>query len=196
MKQKITYPTRAAMLLLAVFFGFTGARADISTFPWTEDFNSLTVDYSIPDGWDNSEGTTPESYRWSYTSTTNNAGYGGCNGTSHDGSNCVRFNSNVNLEGYTNFLKTIPLNLPAAQNMELTFWYRNPKGGDFSSISPPTAAQPTTQPLSHASPVQPIGRKYLLSLSVHTLGSRLSLSSREHPTLATAMLSSTWTMLA
>ena len=132
MKQKITYPTRAAMLLLAVFFGFTGARADISTFPWTEDFNSLTVDYSIPDGWDNSEGTTPESYRWSYTSTTNNAGYGGCNGTSHDGSNCVRFNSNVNLEGYTNFLKTIPLNLPAAQNMELTFWYRNPKGGDFS----------------------------------------------------------------
>ena len=132
MKQKITLLTRAAMLLLAVFFGFTGARAEISTFPWTEDFNSLTVDYSIPDGWDNSEGTTPESYRWSYTSKTNNAGYGGCNGTSHDGSNCVRFNSNVNLEGYTNFLKTIPLSLPTTPKMELTFWYRNPKGGDFS----------------------------------------------------------------
>ena len=133
MKARTTILTRAVMLLLVALLGLNGARADVTSFPWTENFNSLTVNYSIPDGWDNSEGTTPgERYPWCYTTETNNAGYGACNGTSHDGSNCVRFNSNVNLDGYTNFLKTIPISLPATPNMELTFWYRNKTGGDFS----------------------------------------------------------------
>ena len=90
----------------------------IATFPWMENFNSLTA--GIPVCWDNSEGTTTsEDYKWNY----NNAG--------HDGAG-LRFNSYSNSNGNTNFLKTPTLSLPADQVMQLTFWYKNPTGGDFS----------------------------------------------------------------
>ena len=90
----------------------------ISTFPWTENFNSLTA--GIPTCWDNSEGTTTtESYKWNYYAT------------GHDGA-CLRFNSYSNSNNLTNFLKTVSLSLPSDQLMQLSFWYKNPTGGDFS----------------------------------------------------------------
>ena len=96
-----------------------------------EDFNSLTTANSIPTGWDNSEGTTTTaSYKWCYTTST--SGNGACNGTSYDGSKCVRFNSYMNGSGLTNFLKTPTMNFPAGKTMQLTFWWKNPTGGDFS----------------------------------------------------------------
>ncbi len=90
----------------------------ISTFPWTENFNSLTA--GIPTCWDNSEGTTTtESYKWNYYAT------------GHDGAG-LRFNSYNNPNNLTNFLKTVSLSLPSDQLMQLSFWYKNPTGGDFS----------------------------------------------------------------
>ncbi len=88
------------------------------TEPFTEDFNSLTS--GIPDCWNNREGsTTAESYKWNYN-------FNGQTGA------CVRFDSYVNSNGNTNFLKTPVLNLTAIVNPTLSFSYRNPSGGDFS----------------------------------------------------------------
>lgn len=90
----------------------------ITTFPWTENFNSLTA--GIPTCWDNSEGSTSTgSYKWNYYAT------------GHDGAG-LRFNSFSNSSGNTNFLKTPTLSLPSNQPMQLSFWYKNPTGGDFS----------------------------------------------------------------
>ena len=90
----------------------------ITTFPWTENFNSLTA--GIPTCWDNSEGTTIyESYKWNYYAT------------GHYGAGLL-FNSYFNSSGNTNFLKTPTLSLPSNQPMQLSFWYKNPTGGDFS----------------------------------------------------------------
>ena len=88
------------------------------TESWSENFNSLTA--GIPNCWDNSEGTTTNaSYKWSYYTT------------GHDGAG-LRFNSYSNSNGNTNFLKTPTLNFPAFKVMQLSFWYKNPTGGDFS----------------------------------------------------------------
>ena len=111
---------------------FTTQCDAVTSFPWAEDFNDLSVNNSIPDCWNNDEGTTSiPQYKWCYTTSSNVGGYGASSGTSHDGSNCVRFNSSLNDDGNVNFLKTIPLSLPTTP-MELTFWYKNPTGGDFS----------------------------------------------------------------
>ena len=97
---------------------FQTLRAPITTFPWSEDFNSLTA--GIPDGWDNTEGTVNTiNNRWIYYAS------------GHDGA-CVRFNSYNNNDGLTNFLKTPVMSLPAGKSMQLKFWYKNPTGGDFS----------------------------------------------------------------
>ena len=110
---------------------FTTPCYPVSVFPWAENFDDLTVANSIPAGWNNSEGTIDDaSYKWCYT--TEEWGYGVCNGTSHDDSKCVRFNSVNPSNRQTNYLKSIPLNLPADTPMQLTFWYKNPMGGDFS----------------------------------------------------------------
>ena len=102
---------------------FTTKVAPIASFPYTEDFNSLTS--GIPANWDNSEEANKSSYgsnyQWEYYVT----GYG-------DDSHCVRFNSYNNNDGYQNALKTPAMNLPADKAMQLTFWYKNPAGGDFS----------------------------------------------------------------
>lgn len=97
---------------------FKTLKAPITSFPWTETFNGLTS--GIPDGWDNSEGTTTnESYKWtSYAS-------------GHDGRG-IRFNSYNNSNNYTNFLKTPVLSFTQNAPMQLKFWYKNPTGGDFS----------------------------------------------------------------
>ena len=112
-------------------YTFKTSAAAVTTFPWTETFNELTDNYSIPEGWDNSEGNTlMASYKWYYNTST--SGNGATNGTGHDGTKCVRFNSYGNPSGQYNFLKTVPLVLPAEPDMQLTFWYKNPAGGDFS----------------------------------------------------------------
>ncbi|MBP5574056.1 MAG: fibronectin type III domain-containing protein, partial [Bacteroidales bacterium] len=97
---------------------FTTLCEAISTFPWTENFNSLTA--GIPNCWDNSEGTTTAlNYMWNYFDS------------GHEGAG-LRFNSYNNSNGLTNFLKTVSLSLPSDQLMQLSFWYKNPTGGDFS----------------------------------------------------------------
>ena len=88
------------------------------TDSWSENFNSLTA--GIPNCWDNSEGTTTNaSYKWNYYAT------------GHDGAG-LRFNSYNNSSGNTNFLKTPTLNFATGKVMQLSFWYKNPTGGDFS----------------------------------------------------------------
>ena len=109
---------------------FTTLCPVISSYPWTENFNSLTVGNAIPDCWDNSEGTTTNNnYKWGYNTST--SGNGATNGTSHDGSKCVRFNSYNNSDGNTNLLKTNPMNFPTSTVMQLVFWWKNPAGGSF-----------------------------------------------------------------
>ena len=97
---------------------FTTDCAAIAEFPFTESFNGITA--GIPDCWNNTDGTTNTiNYRWSYYAT------------GHDGA-CLRFNSYNNANGNTNMLKTPAMNLPTGKIMQLTFWYKNPAGGDFS----------------------------------------------------------------
>ena len=112
-------------------FSFTTKCNAVTEFPWTENFDGLTEDNTIPTCWNNDEGTTTtNSFKWSYNTKT--SGNGMATGTSHDGSNCVVFNSYANDRNNTNFLKTIPISLPSDQDMQLTFWYKNPTGGDLS----------------------------------------------------------------
>ena len=123
-------PTCDENKILEVENAFTTLCEAFTTFPWTEDFNSLTVANTIPVCWNNEEGTTTTaSYMWCYTTTTGN---GGCYGTGHNNTNCVRFNSYNNSNNLTNFLKSPVLSLPAGQPLQLKFWYKNPAGGDFS----------------------------------------------------------------
>lgn len=98
---------------------FTTKTNPVTAYPYTENFNSLSSG-QIPAHWDNSEGTTTnDSYKWVYYAT------------GHDGA-CLRFNSYYNQDGITNFLKTRPFSFTEGQPMRLTFWYKNPAGGDFS----------------------------------------------------------------
>ncbi len=95
----------------------------IAEFPFTETFDDLTTNGEIPMCWNNEEGTTTnENYRWCYNSSY---------GAGHSGK-CVRFDSFSNSSGNTNFLKTPVMSLPQSTAMQLRFWYKNPKGGDFS----------------------------------------------------------------
>ena len=83
---------------------------------FVENFNGITS--GIPQCWDNSEGTTTDdSRKWnSYSS-------------GHEGRG-LRFDSYYNTSGNTNFLKMPTLQLNA--DMSLSFWYKNPMGGDFT----------------------------------------------------------------
>ena len=108
---------------------FKTEQAAISTFPWIENFNTLSSAGSIPAFWNNSDGTTTvATYKWCYKDqsqgTTVTSGV--------DNSKCIRFNSFNNQSGKTNFLKTPPFALPADRPLMLSFWYRNPTGGDLS----------------------------------------------------------------
>lgn len=85
--------------------------------PFTENFNSLTQVVTIPECWDNAEGTTTsDNYKWRNYSD------------GHEGA-CVRFESDYNFNGATNVLATptIQLNVEAT----LKFWCKNAKGGAF-----------------------------------------------------------------
>ena len=85
--------------------------------PFTENFNSLTQVVTIPECWDNAEGTTTsDNYKWRNYSD------------GHEGA-CVRFESDYNAKGATNVLATptIQLNVEAT----LKFWCKNATGGAF-----------------------------------------------------------------
>ena len=99
-------------------YSFTTDCATITSFPFTENFNSLAA--GIPMCWNNADGTTTtETYRWNYYAT------------GHDGA-CVRFNSFNSDDGLTNMLKTPAMSYAQNAPMQLKFWYKNPTGGDFS----------------------------------------------------------------
>ncbi len=94
-------------------------------FPWSEDFEGLSTDYTIPDCWDNKESTCLSStYKWSYENSMTN-------GTGHNDSKCIRYDS-YNSSGQTNMLKTPLLDLETVPIATLKFWYKNDYGGDFS----------------------------------------------------------------
>jgi hypothetical protein len=95
---------------------FVTSCGTISAFPWEENFDGISS--GIPVCWDNAEGTTTNSdYKWtSYAS-------------GHEGRG-LRFNSYNNSNGNTNFLKTPALAISKAA--ALSFYYKNPTGGDFS----------------------------------------------------------------
>ena len=80
--------------------------------PWSENFDTLTS--GIPEGWDNSEGTTTSaSYKWSkYTDS---------------GNTCLRFDSYSNYDGRTNVLATPRIYL--SEDAILSFRWKNPTGG-------------------------------------------------------------------
>ncbi len=111
--------------------------SSVDEFPWIEDFENL-YEGEIPGCWDNNEGTTihiaadnkPSNYYWCFTN--GQQGKGNSNGTGHNGSKCVRFDSFYNPIDRTNFLKTPRLDFPEDVLMLFKFWYRNPTGGDFS----------------------------------------------------------------
>ena len=95
---------------------FVTSCSVISAFPWEENFDGISS--GIPVCWDNAEGTTTNSdYKWtSYAS-------------GHEGRG-LRFNCYNNSSGNTNFLKTPALAISKAA--VLSFYYKNPAGGDFS----------------------------------------------------------------
>lgn len=89
---------------------------DVYTMPFVENFNDWTA--GIPICWDNEEGTVATaSYKWnSYE-------------TGHEGRG-LRFNSYSATKDLTNYLKTPVITVNEAA--VLSFWFKNPTGGDFS----------------------------------------------------------------
>ncbi len=91
---------------------------DVATMPFSQNFNGLTSAGQIPTCWNNDEGTTTNDYyKWSY------------NASGHEGA-CVCFDSYDNYSPNNNYLKTPEIAVTEAAI--LSFWYKNPAGGDFS----------------------------------------------------------------
>ncbi len=90
----------------------------VAVLPFEENFNT-TARLFIPDCWNNTEGTSADSYKWSVET------YSGKNST-----NGVRFNSSTNDDGATSILATPEIQL-GAEKYILSFWCKNPTGGDF-----------------------------------------------------------------
>ena len=120
---------------------FRTTCGSVTTFPWSEDFDDLRED-DIPSCWDNSDGTTEHEYEgintnqyWCYADGYTGASgdiFGSTNNTGHNNTGCVRFDSFIQPLDRTNFLKTVVFDFPEHSLMQLSFWYRNPTGGDFS----------------------------------------------------------------
>ena len=116
----------------AAFNSFNTDCENVTTFPFIQDFESLSVNYTIPVCWDNNDGTTTnDNYKWCYTTVTGTSNKGNTNGTGHNNSNCVRFDSYDSSDGETNFLST-PTIVLSDKIVVLEFWYKNPNGGDLS----------------------------------------------------------------
>ena len=100
------------IIIFLLLFGLPCVKLQAQLNSLDEDFNE-----GFPQGWDVSEGLTQSSYQWRSSST----GYEGKG---------MMFNSNGSAVGNTSALKT-PL-LKFTSDKVLTFWFKNPKGGDFS----------------------------------------------------------------
>jgi len=86
---------------------------------FTERFSSLSSLNPIPECWSLDGTMTDESHQWRYTSEGHNG-------------NGIYFIAYSNPSGQTTVLKTPILNLPAGETMQLSFWYKNDNGADFS----------------------------------------------------------------
>ena len=100
-------------------FAFTTLCDAISTFPWSEDFESITV--GQPTCWSIAGTTTTASYHF-YSFATGYSGRG------------MRFDSYYNSNGNTSELTTPLLDLSSLSSAELNFWYKNPTGGNFEIL--------------------------------------------------------------
>ena len=89
----------------------------ITTF--SERFSSLNSLNPIPECWSLDGTLTDENRQWRYTSSGHNG----------NGVYCIAY-SNIS-DDYT-VLKTPIMNLPAGEPMQLSFWYKNDNGADFS----------------------------------------------------------------
>lgn len=104
----------------------------VTTFPFYQNFEGLTTTGEIPGCWDNDEGNVDVNQRWCYSTANFTSTYGSTVTSGHNGSKCVRFNSYNPTSGKYDCLKTPVMNFPANKTMQLSFWYKNPAGGDFS----------------------------------------------------------------
>ncbi len=101
-------------------------ECEIFSLPFAENFNSLTA--GIPSCWNNDEGTTTSAaYKWNY------------HATGHDGA-CLRFDSYSNPSNNNNVLATPPVYLD--KDAQLTFWCKNPAGGNFEVYISKDGAEP------------------------------------------------------
>lgn len=102
--------------LLSLTKPFTTTCAVISSFPYTEEFEGLT----IPGCW--SEARTPAStFGWE-TTTLGFQGKG------------LRFDCVNNQNGNISNLKTPVINLTSLTTAQLSFWWKNPTGGNFTVL--------------------------------------------------------------
>lgn len=90
---------------------------EITTF--TERFTSLNSLNPIPECWSLDGTLTNESYQWRYT----NEGHNGKG---------VYFTAYSSYSGETAVLKTPIMNMPVGETMQLSFWYKNDNGANFS----------------------------------------------------------------
>ena len=99
-------------------YNFVTSCVTVTSFPYIEDF-----EYGIPVCWTETRNPSNSSYGWSSYDT----GYSGKG---------LRFDSYLNSNGNTSSLTTYTLDLTSLTTPLLSFYYKNPAGGDFTvSIS-------------------------------------------------------------
>ena len=90
----------------------------VAAIPYEENFNELSSSVSIPEGWNNSKGTTTtSSYRWCYYE------YG------YKSTPCVKFNSYYNSSQLNNYLCTEPITI--TEEAQVSFFYRKEDGSQL-----------------------------------------------------------------
>ncbi len=120
-------------------FSFTTLCDPNESYPFFEDFNSLNATHTVPDCWNNADGTA--THKWSFYGLAGHTG------------ECMSFYSIANPNGSTGFLKTPVMNLPAGETMQLGFWYKNTGISDFSIYISTDNGRTYTTPLVTAIPV-------------------------------------------
>ena len=100
---------------------FKTTVAPVATYPYTENFNNVASE-SIPQYWDNAEGTTQyDDQKWQRSGqSVGTSGY------------CMQFNSKTSTDGMVNYLKSRPFSWADGAHMKLGFYYKNAAGGDLS----------------------------------------------------------------
>jgi len=86
-----------------------------NTFPFTEGFENAVA----PDCWTEVRNPSSSSYGWSSNSNGNTG-------------KCARFNSYLNSNGNVSIMSTMAFDITALGTPELSFYYKNDTGGDFT----------------------------------------------------------------